>query len=248
MSSNKKSKKKKQIRKTTRKVKNSTKQDLRQNPTSNSSSGEFLQKIHEIQKYISELEREKLSLRSEHEDTTIALAELENSLNKSQKIILSLKKEIVDLIQDLDTSESELEEYIELKTELTVKNQNITNELTDKQRLLETRNHQFEKLAQDYEVLYKKIVNDEKKNKTRKSSKKTFKKVAIESLNQLQEQVQIIEKLEKKIKSKDEEIDELINRLEIQEIKIEELEEEIENESKNRMRLEKAYNRIKGQI
>lgn len=246
MSSSKKHKKKKQTKRTTQKTLKTTTQEVKQSSSSNSDV--LFQKVHDLQKYISDLEKEKALIRSEQEDTNRTLIDVKISLEKSQKIIDSLKKEVNDLLQDLDTSENELEEYLRLKTEYSVKVENLTSELTDKDRLLETRNSQFEKLAQDYELLYKKIANDQKKKKAKKSSKKTGKKISIGGLAQLQEQVKTIEKLEKKLKSKDEEIDELINRLEIQEIKIEELEEEIENESKNRLRLEKAYNRMKGQI
>ena len=208
---------------------------------------EMNQKIELLNKRIIEQEQEKTLLQSENELLKNSLVDATSTFEKNQKIIFSMKKEMNDLLQDLDTADVELEEYLTLKSELSVKNENLQRELIDKERLLETRNHQFEKLAQDYEMIYKKLINEEKQAKTKKTSKKTTKRVSIDSLAQLQEQIKTIEKLEKKLKSKDEEIDELINRLEIQEIKIEELEEEIENELKNRVRLEKAYNKIKSQ-
>ena len=163
-------------------------------------------------------------------------------------MVHSLQKEVADLLQDLDTTDDELNEYLKIKDELTIRNEYLEQVLSDNKLLLNTRNKQFETLAHDYEQVYRKIVEQEKKTKSKKSTKKSSKKTRLDSLNQLQDQLKQIEKLERKLKSKDEEIDELINRLEIQEIKIEELEEEIENEMKSRVRLENAYNKIKSQI
>ena len=208
----------------------------------------ILKNITELESQIKVLQDEKNNSKSELEQLKIIIKESSGSVEKYQKMIQALQKEVTDLLQDLDTADIEIDEYIKAKDELALRNEFVEKELLDKQTLLETRNKQFETLAHDYEQVYKKLIEQDKKKKTRKTTKKSRKKMNVDSLGQLQEQVKQIEKLERKLKSKDEEIDELINRLEIQEIRIEELEEEIESEMKSRLRLERAYNKVKGKI
>ncbi len=209
---------------------------------------EYLKKIHDLESQIKLLQEDKEARKNEMEKIKESIIVKTESTTKFQKMIYSLQKEVTDLLQDLDTADEEINEYLKVKDELTLRNEYLQKELSDKEQLLIMRNKQFENLAQNYEQIYKKIIDDEKQRKSKKTKKKSSKRTTIDSLSQLQDQVKQIDKLERKLKSKDEEIDELINRLEIQEIKIEELEEEIENELKSRLRLEKAYNKMKGQI
>ena len=189
---------------------------------------------------ISTLKKSFLSLQNENGE----LIEKIDLLDKKNKFF---EKELEDLFTDIDTADQEINEHISTKNQLVENNAYLQRELENRDLLLKSRNSQIESLSKDYEDLYKKYLTLNNSSKTtKKSSKKTTKKTQIKNLDLMDEQILRIEKLEKIIKSKNDEIDELINRIEMQEIKIEELEEEINNEMKTRTRLEKAYNRLKG--
>ena len=203
--------------------------------------------ITEQKKSIKTLETDKANLKVEIIKLNEKFSEYNPDLFiKLENKIKYLEKELANLYADLDTADQEINDYIKERDNYSELNIELNRILSEKEGLLETRNLQFEKLSNDYDHLYAKIALLEKGNiKSKTSSKAKRRTSRTRSLKEVKEYLEIIKKMESRLKAKDDEIDELINRLEIQEIKIEELEDEINANEKARVRLEKAFNRLK---